>query len=638
MAAPIPQPLARIYKLLAATNNLAADGALAAALPQSSGVSRRVVVETLLERGRPGGLTALVARFQDLDESLRSLVLKHGDTLPETIRRCVDSNSVEQRVNAIELIQALGETGLAYLLSTALTRSCARTRTAAATTLLSLTRSTIELRESASTPEDRRAAQMRLAQMADATKSTLDNWPAHFRNEVLTASILLCDGVEKTLFSRVSSARSHLAGALNDAVRANTDPAVAGYALRALANAELRAVAAGAIASRADQPFVARLMEDAWVTYDAEVAKACAWIKALPWVTQSEGWLLSLRGRAASRAVRLIALSGLRPEERWSAFRRMVLDGSPDIQEAALCQVIGLNTSEAVQLLRRVAGRRGDPLSRIASHELFRRDPEGDQDRSPKPPRETNPPPVAAGEAPARPSSAEFEAFWDGFQSMDDHERHTEGRRLGALLPNFAKLVGNKLVDGAGDDRLQGLVLIRAVGLTADFEDRIYALSHDPDARVRSTAVAMLSQIEGATALRILRQALNDPDGRVKANAVEGLAASKLTDETETLARALSDANNRVQANAIKALLQRKVREAAVALLNMLRHPSSAHRISGLWVVDQLRLIALEPRARQLATIDPDPRVRERADQVLRDVQAGANADLVGPTAAEVGG
>ncbi len=166
---------------------------------------------------------------------------------------------------------------------------------------------------------------------------------------------------------------------------------------------------------------------------------------------------------------------------------------------------------------------------------------------------------------------------------------------------------------------MQALAVIRTLGVVADFQERIYALSHDGSERVRSAAIGLLAELEGATAVRILRQALKDPDARVQANAVEVLAAIDVVNERASLEPMLDAPDHRVRANAVKALIGTHLREAAVALISMLEHSSPAHRISGLWVVERLTLTSLADRTRVLAEHDPDERVRQRARCVLTD-------------------
>jgi len=140
---------------------------------------------------------------------------------------------------------------------------------------------------------------------------------------------------------------------------------------------------------------------------------------------------------------------------------------------------------------------------------------------------------------------------------------------------------------------------------------------------VRGTAVALLAHLPGPVSLRILRRAIEDTDERVQANAVEALA---LLDEKECrrwVEPKLASAHGRVKGNAVQALLRLEMREAGDALLAMLDDPARGHRISGLWVVERLRLRTVVQRVERLSREDPDPQVRRRAARVLRGLFGG---------------
>ena len=67
--------------------------------------------------------------------------------------------------------------------------------------------------------------------------------------------------------------------------------------------------------------------------------------------------------------------------------------------------------------------------------------------------------------------------------------------------------------------------------------------------------------------------------------------------------------------------LRMRVREAAESLIEFMQHPSHAHRLSALWVVERLKLFSLVDRIAQLAGEDPNPVVRRRARRILRKVR-----------------
>ncbi|NOS99363.1 MAG: HEAT repeat domain-containing protein [Phycisphaerales bacterium] len=613
MDTPPSDKLKRIYDLVAASDNLAADSAFIAAMPRLTPALQALALDKIGKRAEPAGLAALVASFGKADARVRAQILERIGDLYEGAKACMTSEDVEVRLSAVDLIQTSCETGLAYLLTNALTLRCPRTTPAAATAILCLTRTVLNRRAQAVGVAQRRAAGQDARRVADALEWALNSWPAHFRGEVLVASMWLCDLTERTLFDTASGTRTNMAHGLREALRQHAGAVMAPFALRALQHSSLRSAAIHDFAEIADPAFAERVFDEMWLTLDPAVAHACHWIRQLGFLRDGCPAVRDLTGRRARDAVRLIALSGIgAADEKLNVFRYLMNNGSPDVAEAALWEITQLDTANARDLLQRVARRECSAWSRIATLELFRRDPLHWREKIPESP-------VVTPSADEQEAASDFQSYWDRFEGMSAEDRLRLGRRLYSLSPGFDSKLRAKLNGGAVEDRLHAMLIVRTLGVSSDYDEVIYRLSHDPDEKVRSFCVSLLAQLEGAIALRILRRTLDDPDPRVQANAIEVLSAIEAADADDPLARKLHAEHNRVRATAIKALLPKRVRQAAVALLNMLASSSPHQRVSALWVVEHLSLATALPRVREMAASDPDPRVRERARRLLDD-------------------
>ncbi len=617
MHKPVPKTIERVFDVVARSENLAADAAFVEALPLLDEPLQTAAATRILERANSNGLSGLVGGFRNYGPALQSLLIDQTPRLFEAARTCMSSEVVEARLGAIALIQMASECRLAYLLSSALTRRCPRTRTAAATALLSLARLTAQNRTGAMSPEGRHAAHKNAEQLVEALRIGLDGWQTHHRTEVLLAAMWISDLTERMLVEKATSKRSHITHALGELLRGADADLAAPFTLRALGHSDLRPVALQEIASRHDLAFVSRLLDEIWLTLQPEIANACSWVRQLP-----SAMLHTLSGRHARAAARLVHLSGLNTENKLAIYRKMIFGGSRELQEAAIWRLTELSTPDATDLLSRVANWNTEPFSTLAAMELFRRDPQRNT-RGVKP--IGAPDDAGAGDV----GDNAFAVYCDRFDVMEEQQRVIEGRKLASHSRTFVERLRVKLGSANAENRLQALRIVRSLQMAADFEERLYALSHDPEKKVRSLALAMLSQLEGATAARILRQALHDPDDRVQANAVEALANRTGNAEINALARKLKADHQRVRANAVKALLARQHRQAAVVLIGMLQNQSAAYRLSALWVVEQLALTTLSPRVQHLAQGDPDHRVRERAAQVFSSMAASTPESLV---------
>ncbi len=621
MASPIPEQLRHIYDVVADVPNLAADAVLVHALDKLDQPLRELAVEKLVERANLAGLSPLVANFRRYDDHLQDLVLDRIEALFEATRATMTSDSVEARLGAVHLIRLSGNFRLAYLLSDVLSRRCPNSTEAAMAALLILARGLVRRRKDAASGHDRRALRSDAQHLADAVHRALDSWLAHHRTEVLVAAMLLCDLTEPLLFNKASQTRLHLARALNGTLRGELEPAMAGYALRALRHPDLRDAAAETISTTTDPAFMEELLDAMWITADPENARACGRIHALAWLNDGIGPLQSLPRHRAASALRLIALTGMPQKDKLSICRSLTNISSDDttwLREAGVWCVTGIDGPAATQMLIGAAASHDPTVASIAATELFRRDPSYTREKVRR---------LSEPRASARGPEADVDPYCDQYDELGPSQRITAGNRLLAESPDrFHRRIQ---ADFRSDDprvRDRTLDIVQSLGIAPQYRDQIYKLSHDPDERTRSRAVALLGELDGATAVRILRRSLSDPDPRVQANAVEVLGTRDPQKWRETLTARMNEQGNRAQANAIKALLHIGVRDAAVALLSMLTHESAAHRLSALWVVEQFGLFTLAPRIRRIAADDPDPQVREGAERLLTSSDFAASA------------
>ncbi len=607
MAEPIPQCLRRTYEIVAGMPNRAVDGALAGMLASLNESLSTLAVTKLIERGNLPGLITLVSGYNGYDDHLKALVREHIVALHEAARRAIASDAVDTRLSTIELIRASRNCPLAYLLSEALTRRCSRTAMAAATALKTLALSVIDRRAAGGDAAQQRGLCGETQHLGEALRAGLDSWQTHHRIEVLEASMLLADVMEAALFKKVSQPRSPLASAVGNLLRADNSPAMAAFSLRALGVPELRAFAVERISAAEDPAFIERLVDEMWVTVDPAAENGCASIRTMVWLENGAPAQPDLSGPRGAKAVRLVRASGMPLDRKLGAYRKWINGACDALGRAALWQLTAMDTPEATRALEAVAASGSREAAQIAAQELFRRKPAAGLPAS-----------RGVGETRSEDDS-EVAAYWERFDELDHDRRVRIGRRLRKKYESsFEQRLRNALRNVEFVHRERAMRMIRDLRLGHEMPERVFALTRDSDERIRSLAVAMLSEIEGPAAVRILRRALEDTDPRVQANAIEVIRDQDVHRWTRELGDRLRGKHNRVRANAIKTLLRHRERDAAVALLSMLSDASAAHRISALWVAEQLELASLLPRVRRMAISDPDARVRDRADEVLR--------------------
>ncbi len=605
MAEPL---LPRVFRFLADEENVAVDAALVEALPHLDGTAQSAALKLLIEREHYPSQVSLVGGFAEGDEPLRTLVAEHVGDLFGAVRAAVDSAVFEHRAGAIELIVETRCGPLVYLLADGLRGRCPRTRELAAKGLHGLTAGLLARFDEAPDVEEIAALSALADGLAEALRRGVLTWEIHHRREVLEAAMWMSDRVGGAIRKKLNEPRTKIAHAICEILQGTSDPRLAGFALRALTMPPLRASAVSAVGRATRAEFQRAVAAQSWLLVDAEIERACRWIRESRWLHKSVDELVALGEREAARAVHLLGATGGSHDRRIEVFRELARAESEEIQTAVGWQLVHDESDAATDLLAMLVGRGAGEMGRIAARELDRRRPAGARHQQQEQPEHASPH-LAARRA--------FERYWEEFDRLarDELVGLTEAMReiAGAVVAPIRE----KLASGRSQERCRALGVARALCLTKVLEEQVYGLAHDPDMVVRSTAISVLADLPGPTSRRILRQALSDCDERVQANAIEALdmlgEKGCIADTTPKL----TSGNARIRANAVKSLLRLELREAGEALVDMLGDPTRGHRISALWVVERLGLRAVLGRVREICQNDPDGQVRQRAHRVL---------------------
>jgi hypothetical protein len=104
------------------------------------------------------------------------------------------------------------------------------------------------------------------------------------------------------------------------------------------------------------------------------------------------------------------------------------------------------------------------------------------------------------------------------------------------------------------------------------------------------------------------------------------LEAQKSTQFLPVLLHRARSAHNRERANAIKALHRMKLGTVGPELLNMLRDSRPEHRISAMWLLNEIGWWRLGGEVGRLARTDTNVRVRRYALSVLKELAAAMRA------------
>ena len=578
-----------VLALLEGESNPAADDALLAALPLCAIGVQRNILDVLARRGSAHAGIALIRLFAGSSPDFQALIARYVEPLHSPLRSMMGSSELSDRLAAIELIGLANDAKSAYLLAEGLRHRCGRTREAAAHALERMVESSLAREPVGAAPV------AEVESLAGALGEALAGWEIHLQPCLLHASLHMIDWTEPYIRQKLAQPQSRLANALATAIATTSDPRLAGAVLRFLGIPELRAAAGQCIARSRKREFIESLLAESWIVADPAVEHGCRSIRKDHWEDEWVAAAGSLSGEPLAAAVKFLTATGNPASAKFELFRRLMTQAGNSATSAILWRLIDDPTDASTQMLITLAAREGDECSRIARRECIRRGA-GQYRQEGRQAEHASESPAAAGPDPG------------------SRAPHTPAGQTTPGVPG---------PDHSALERLEALRSIQPGTRTTQDVEKIYRACNDPDPVVRSHAIAMLPDLSGPTATRLLRQALHDPDARVQANAIEALDAIGIAERTRWIAPMMSSPDNRVRGNAVKSCLRAEMHQAAEALLGMIENPSGGVRITALWIIETLRLRSLLPRVYRMTEADVDPRVRERAGGVYRRLADG---------------
>lgn len=586
--------------LLEKRKNRAADAALAEALPDLDPAPQAEALRIIAQRGHPGTLATIAARFSKYEPAIQSMLLNQIGDLSGGIRVAVGSEEVEARCAAVEFLRRSQDPKLAYLLTGVLRGTCPKTRGLAAQALAELAE------RSRKRAPDQHPPTERIDYLAEALSDAIRCWESHLQPAVLRAAMLCAHRTEDAFLSKLAEPRTNIDVAIGSILSRGFDPQLAGFTMRALAMPRIRGHAAKVIEQATDPKFLRAVGESQWLLADPHVRQGVGRVRKLTWTDDAIAILAQVGKQAALGLIRLIAASGINNHRKAEILRAVLESDDQARQSGALWALVDDMSQAGAVALDRIATTSESPLAPIAARELQR--------RGISIPPQSKPSKGGGSDAWSR--------VWDGLD-LDASDRTSVSRDLRERAADLLEPLKKKLDATIPMERIRALRIARWMRLAKQVDTQVYRLANDPDPMVRGTAIALLAHLPGPVSLRILRRAIEDADNRVQANAVEALA---LLDEKECrrwVGPKLTSEHGRVKGNAVQALLRLEMREAGDALLEMLNDPARGHRISGLWVVERLRLKTVVQRVERLSREDDDPQVRRRAGRVLRGLFGG---------------
>jgi len=598
------------------------DTALSEALRHAEPDEAGGLALAVLGRDRPDRSVGLILRFHELPEEVRYQVVERAEQLSTAIRKAGTRHSVQGARNALTLIEQSASTRMAYLITALIRHAEPTVRECAADCLRGLASRCAAV--GPDQPPHLDALSIRY--LTEAVEQAVVLYANHDHPAVLEALAQLAAHPMPEAWAALSNNEHAAISPLGAMAKSPANAEVGGAMFALLAVAPLRvevveglgrlcrqeqleaplcqghllalpAVRKGLRRAHDSHKLWPNLKQRGRLSPDAQrhlPAYACA----LPMDGQDRVLRLAELVRAKHSATRLATLRRLLaiatdpalPDPRAAdnandAIAAFTTDPDVPLARTALWHLIRVQYGGLPRILANLVNSRHPEIRAVAARRFA---PMG------------------------------FERFWVSWPKFDPARRLAAGRALIKIDPDFHRHLGAKLGSRDPAVRLRALGIIATLAQGPFFEPALIELVGSEDPRVVASAVRALGGCTSDASREVLALAMDHDDARIRANAVEALAKADAARHLDKLIAIAQEDAQRPRANAIRALMELRTRDALPALTQMLHDTRAEHRVSALWLIDELGLLQLARQVAEMSISDGDDRVKQRAGHVVQ--------------------
>lgn len=599
------------------------DQALSLALTHADPDELATLSDAMLERGKANGVESLVAEYHRLPPELQHKLVDQAEQFATSIRRSATRRGPTAAINALTVIEQAASTRLAYLAISLCRNSDAKVREQAGRCVVALaTRATSSQKPDQPPFLDAVSA----GYLVEAVEQAVVLLSKHDQTALLHAMLWLIPRPMHEAVAAIKQPEHAAAPAISTLL--TTHPGHAGrralFALvgvRPISDACRHALAEAnanqqlvdplelghLLALPATRQALRRSRQPNTLWPDARQQHLLphrarrwlpAYLDALIADPQEQVVRLAPLARHTSKATRLAVMRRLlklaKPTDTEhqpaadnanDTLALLTRDPEPAIARTALWHLIHVDYAGLPRILADLVNSRHATIRRVAAKRLA---PLG------------------------------FERYWDAWPKLDPKRRLAAGRALIKIDEGFHRHLAGRLAARDPDIRIRALVIIATLNQGTFFESILLDLCASDDPRIVASAVKALSGCTSDAAQETLRLAMQHDDTRIRANAVEAMSHTQAAANLDQLLELTQDTAQRPRANAIKALLELRAKDALPSLTRMLSDQRAPHRISALWLIDELGILQLARLVAEMSLSDKDKDVKRRASQVIQ--------------------
>ncbi len=569
----------KIYDYLIRTKNQAADKALLIALRHSAEPYQSVILDGILDRGRPAATFELVHAYHEFSPEWQKLLLERVDTLYGGLRLAAQAPQEQTRMNCLEIIRRSAYRKIADVVVILLRDPVPPVAQQAADTLLGLAQSLA--RPETQSPQ----AESRI--FHSALENAVHNYHVHHRSEALIAAMVAVPADDSSFWQDGLKPYYEVGKTIRYILLNYDRPEIARFCVSALKHPDLYTTAVRAISHHQNPDYLAAVAAEAKSQAHEQVTRGLKLIKKPRWL--HAGCLSPdyFEKNSMSDLISLVAAIGAPNEQKADCFYGLIMNAEEKVALQAVKAMASVSGSAALDFFRKTAQAPCESVVLVSLVQVIRK--KHPNIRAIIGEHLNSPYPRVQKLARRYYQYIAFECYWKKFDDLSYARRLQAGRAVYKIDSKARSRWEKYAFDKSPLLRLKAIRMARLLGHLSQCDSEMIRLARDEDRIVRSCAVAALGEMDkaGEPGLKnCLFDSLKDSDFRVQANAIEALEHRPDHQVVESISSCTQSPNNRVRANAIKALLTWKMKSARQAIQQMLRDPRAAHRLSAQWVLE----------------------------------------------------
>ncbi len=518
--------LATTYETLIGSRNSAANPVLLAALSTTNAAVYDGALKAMIGRRNKTGHLAVLQRWHQLSDEQREYLQEGRGRMSGALRDAVLSENDQLFDNACEIVENFKEFDLVSTLVTLAENQKSKHAEAATVLVLRLVQILSEMAHGPRDYEDRRDPESLCRFVLEALERSVERFRKHRRTELIEAFVILGGPTSSVLRGILDDLRHPCYQTVINTLTNSQSYGVIELLLRTLQSELALLNVLNVISKRDDPKFVTRFLEFACKSLSgkkaAKTAKNLSRIRSFAWMQKGERGYDSFDEQDQAHCIKLVANSGVKPDEFLDLVESILKQGEPAGRWAACEALASMPGDRGNQLVlnalddfdanvqaaatrqirdRHVPGAMGILMKQIdSSHEAVR---------------------LAASEALSEFSFANFLA---GFEGLQDDARRTSGALVKKVDAKTVPSILAEMEVKSRKRRLRAVEISEVMEVVPQVVEGLLLLLEDEDHMVRAASADTLQFCPTAEVQEALRQAANDRSSSVQNAAKTSLA------------------------------------------------------------------------------------------------------------------